>query len=135
MQKLPAKLSNFRTKFWVGNGLIAATAINLVAHYGMLNQGEMHPNLMCAPGLQFDIEQRKPIETLANAVTRKRRAATTNDRHPRAMAWIAGNRLIDPAGISFDLSVNQRDIRFKNFARAKLIREFFVRALGLRDDQ
>src|SRR5205807_878580 len=135
MQKLPAQLGNFRTKFWVGNGLIAATAINLVAHYGMLNQGEMHSNLMCAPGLQFDIEQRKPIETLANAVNRKRRSAATNDRHPRAVAWIAGNWLIDPAGISFDLSVDQRHIRLKNFSRAKLIREAFMRAPSLRDDQ
>src|SRR5438105_15880640 len=127
MQNLPAKISNIRTKFSVGNGLIAATAINLVAHYGMLNQGEMHPNLMSAPGLQFDIEQRKPIEALANAVNRKCRSAATNDRHPCAMAGIAGNRLVDPARISFDLSVNQCDVGLENFARAKLIREFFMR--------
>src|SRR5438105_11784948 len=118
MQKLPAKLSNFRTKFWVGNGLIAATPIDLVAHHGMLYPGEMHPNLMSAPGLQFDIEQRKPIETLANVVNRKRRSATTNDRHPRAMPRIAGNWLIDPAAVSFDVSVDQRDIRLENFSRA-----------------
>ena len=123
MQKLPAQLSNFRTKLWIGNGLIATTAINLVAHYGMLYPGEMHPNLMSAPGLQFDIEQRKPIETLANVVNRKRRSATTKDCHPRAMPRIAGNWLIDPAGVSLDLSVDQRDIRLKNFSRAKLIRE------------
>ena len=135
MQKLPAQLGNFRTKSWINNGLVATAPINIISHHGMFYPGEMYANLMSAPGLQFDIEQRKPIETLANAVTRKRRAATTNDRHPRAMAWIAGNRLIDPAGISFDLSVNQRDIRFKNFARAKLVREFFVRTLGLRADQ
>src|SRR5205823_7511318 len=115
MQKLPAQLSNFRTKLWIGNGLIATTAINLVAHYGMLYPGEMHSNLMSAPGLQFDIEQRKPIEALTDAVDRKRRSAATNDRHPRAMAGIAGNRLIDPAGISFDLSVDQRDVGFENF--------------------
>src|SRR5438876_5186638 len=101
----------------------------------MLYPGEMHPNLMSAPGLQFDIEQRKPIETLANVVNRKRRSATPNDRHPRAMAWIAGNRLIDPAGVSFDLSVDQCDIRLEDFSRTKLIREIFMRALGLRDDQ
>src|SRR5437870_7366158 len=68
MQKLSAQLSNFRTKSWVGYGFVATAAINIVAHYGMLYPGEMHSNLMSAPGLQFDIEQRKPIEALANAV-------------------------------------------------------------------
>jgi len=135
MQKLPAQLSNFRTESWVGNGLVATAAINIVAHYGMFYPGEMHPNLMSAPGLQFDIEQRKPIEALTDAVNRKGWSATPNDRHPRTMAWIAGNRLIDPAGISFDLSVNQSNIGFENFARTKLIREIFMRTLGLRDDQ
>src|SRR5437870_10489094 len=122
MQKLPAQLSNFRTESWVGNGLVATAAINIVAHYGMFYPGEMHSNLMSAPGLQFDIEQRKPIEALANAVNRKCRSAATNDRHPCAMAGIAGNRLVDPARISFDLSVNQCDVGLENFARTKLIR-------------
>src|SRR5439155_22249609 len=109
--------------------------INIVSHYGMLYPGKMHSNLMSAPGLQFDIEQRKPIEALANAVNRKCRSAATNDRHPCAMAGIAGNRLVDPARISFDLSVNQCDVGLENFARTKLIREFFMCTLGLRDDQ
>jgi len=135
MQKLPAHLGNFRTKFWIGDGLIATTAINLVAHYGMLYPGEMHPNLMSAPGLQFDIEQRKPIETLPNAVNRKRRSAATNDRHAGSVTTIASNRLIDPAGVCFDWSVNQCEVGLENFPRPKLIRKIFMRALGLRHDQ
>src|SRR5207247_10437214 len=91
MQKLPAQLSNFRTESWVGNGLVATTAIDLVAHYGMFYPGEMQPNLMSAPGLQFDIEQRKPIEALTDAVNRKVWSDTPTARHPRTMASSAGN--------------------------------------------
>ncbi len=134
MEKLAAQPRDSTSNDRIHNGFVTSRSVSLVSHHRMLQPGKMHANLVRAPSFEFDVQQAESIEAAVNSIKRERDATATNDCHASAMAWIARNGLIDFTAIFFQLSVNQSDIGFENFAGAKLIGETLVRAFGFGDD-
>jgi hypothetical protein len=75
--------------------IVAAATIRLITHHRMFQPREMHADLMCPSRLELNIEQRETIERTSHAIERQRIASATHDRHARAIARIARERLID----------------------------------------
>src|SRR5256885_10770919 len=85
--------------------------------------------------LQVHIQQRKTRKRFTNPVKLHRGTATANNCHAHAVARVTADRLIDFALTMFNLPVDQRKIQLENFARAKLIRQVFMRSFSLSDDE
>src|SRR6266571_2038278 len=134
VKTLAAQLANFSPQLCLGNSIVAPTAVNLIAHNRMFQPRQVNPNLMRPPRFQLNIKQREPVVSFANPIDRKSRAAAAHHSHAYAIARIASNGLIDLPGALNENSVDQRNVRLKDFARAKLIREFLVSVFGLGDN-
>ena len=67
MKELTPDPGYFRAQLMVWNSLITTAAVGLVAHYRVLDPGQMDANLMSAPCLQFDIEQRESFKAFPDA--------------------------------------------------------------------
>src|SRR5205085_2732680 len=68
VEELPPRRGDGSAQFRVRDRLIAPAAINLVAHDRMLEPSEMHSDLMRAPGLDLNIEQRESIIPPTHAI-------------------------------------------------------------------
>src|SRR4051794_24286256 len=78
----------------------------------MTDRREMNADLMRAPGLEVDLEQRPRCEALANPVARDRRPSGWDDGHARIVAWVATDRRLDAPVLSRHLAVHEREIGF-----------------------
>src|ERR1044071_9943141 len=88
----------------------------------------MNPDLVRSSRLNLHVEQSEPVKPTPHAVERKRWAATAHDSHARAVARVARNRLVNRPALLRDVTVNERDVYLENFAGAKLVCQFFMRA-------
>src|SRR6266850_690151 len=86
-------------------------------------------------GFYFHIQKREALISPACPVQRKGAAPSTHNRHPRAVTWVAGDGLIDTAGVSLKAAMDQGDIGLEHCAVAELLGQVFKGAFGFRDHQ
>lgn len=118
----------------VGDRVVAAFVIDLVANDRVVYVGHVDADLVGPAGLYLDIEQGEFCETLADLPDRYRAAAVGGDLHPQAVVLVAADRGLDRAGVFFRGPVNERDIRFVNRSLAKLLRQGLMDLIGFGDD-
>src|ERR1044072_6728451 len=87
----------------------------------------MNANLMCAPGLQFHIQQRESMIVLSHFVQGYCAAAASHHCHSRAITRIARKWLVNTSRRVIYTAVNERNVRLKDCAIAKLFREVLER--------
>src|SRR4030081_1650463 len=85
----------------------------------------MHSNLMGPSGLYFHVQKREALISPARPVERQGAAPSSHNRHPRAVTWVAGDRLIDAAGAGLKTDMDPGDIGLEHGAVAELIGEVF----------
>src|SRR6266566_7002611 len=95
----------------------------------------MHSNLMGPAGFYFHIEKRKALISPARPIKRQGAPPASHNRHPGAITWVAGDRLIDAAGAGFKAAMDQRHIGLEHGAVAELIGQVFKGGFGFRDHQ
>ena len=86
---------------------------------------------MGASGLKLDIETAESLERFTDDVKRKGGPAAGYNCHAGSVPRVTSDWLLDLAPLSFHLAMDQRDIGFGNFTRAKLIGEILVGGFGL----
>ena len=86
---------------------------------------------MGASGLKLDIETAESLERFAYDVKRKGGPPAGYNCHAGSVPRIASDWLLDLAPLTFHLAMDQRDIGFEDFTRAKLIGEILVCGFGL----
>src|SRR5215207_4537193 len=134
VEELAAEGGDARAQRRVGERLVAAAAVGLVADDRVLEPGEVDAYLVRAAGLDLHVEEREAREALPHAPEREGRAPAAHDGHPRAVARVAGERLFDLPALLARHPVRERDVGLEDRARAELVREALVRAGGLGDD-
>src|SRR5690349_22846044 len=102
--------------------LLAAPAIDRIALDRMLDRGEVHADLVRAPGLELALEQRVAGESLLHAVVRGRGLAAGDDRHARALGRMPTDGLVDGA-VGGDLAACEREVGALHGARLQLAHE------------
>ena len=83
----------------IGDGVIAALVIYLVADDRVIDIGHVDADLMCAAGFDLDIEQREFVESFSNGPKCQGTAAMVRDLHPESVVLIAADRGVDGAGV------------------------------------
>ncbi len=75
----------------------------------------MHSNLMGPAGFYFHIEKRKALISPARPIKRQGAPPASHNRHPGAITWVAGDRLIDAAGAGFKAAMDQGHIGLRKY--------------------
>src|SRR5579872_6669645 len=99
----------------------------------------MHANLMGAPGIDLDFDQRElavgRIDSAKYLVVRDSFTSTGVTRcHADTANAVAANACRDRARLLFYPTVNQGNVLLLYFALGKLLSEFAMRFIILRDD-
>lgn len=68
VKKLTTKLRDATTNQGIDDGFVAAAPIRFIADNRMFQPGQVYANLMCATGLQFDVQKSEAIESLPDSV-------------------------------------------------------------------
>jgi hypothetical protein len=116
------------------------SAIKRVAHHGMANRREMHPDLVGSACLNLYLKKREfpvlRINAAKHRVVRYRLSASFNaDRHPRSPDRIASYGSKDGAAISRYEAVHERNVGLLRGTLSELRRELPVRLVVLGDNQ
>src|SRR6185312_11334775 len=98
--------------------VVSTAAVHTVTNDRMLEPRKVHSDLMSSSRFDFHIEQGEATELPPNIVDRERRPAATNHRHAGAIASIASDGLVDLSNLLFHDSMNQSNVRLKDFAFA-----------------
>ena len=96
MQRLaPKAAQRLGQRLRAAAGKLQASGVDGIAQQRESAMGQMHSNLMGAPGLQFDIEGGVMGKALTQAkVSERRFAAVTEHGHARALPGVTSNRRI-----------------------------------------
>src|ERR1051326_458578 len=95
VEKLTTKLRDATANHWIADRFVAASSVSFVTDDGEFQPGEMDANLVGPTRLQLDIKDRKAIKSLPYPIQGQGRAPAADNRHARAMPWIARDWLID----------------------------------------
>src|SRR3982751_5895049 len=79
----------------VRDGFVAALVVGFVGDDGVVDRGQMHPDLVCAAGFYLDVEESEFFEPLPYLPKRKSAAAVRGDRHLRPMPAVTGDGTVD----------------------------------------
>src|SRR5947209_1478814 len=124
MQKIPSKR-------WQDDSLhtqLLCCAVQSIAHHWMLQRGEVHSNLMRAPGVELDLYQSRAVDLGERLPVRARLARIRDGRsvpglalrgHARAMDRIAPNGQLDTAGHFAENALQERYICLLDVSLAK----------------
>lgn len=66
MEEKTIQTFDLLSDFQIRHGFVATRVIKLVADDRMFDESEMHANLMRPPGFDFDVKERKTLESLSD---------------------------------------------------------------------
>src|SRR4029077_17654114 len=110
-------------------------SVHRVADDRVSDRGEMHADLMSAPGSQRDLEDGGAAKALDHAKVGDRFATSLDDRHAPAVAGMTGDRRVDGPGVLAKAAVDERPVGTAERAITQLPGQVSVRALALRNHQ
>ena len=134
VKKLPPERVDCGARVRIRHSLITTLAVRFVAHDRVFQPCQVNSDLVRAPRLDLYVEQGESLITLPDAVKRKRRARATHNGHARPRGRVTPYGLVYPPAVLRDEAVDERDVRFENLARPKLIRKILMHVFGFRDD-
>ena len=86
----------------------------------MSDRGEVHADLVCAPGVQVRPQQVSGIEARQPGEVRPRRPSSTDDRHARSVSRVTSDRLVDREAILTHVPPCERCIATNDAPRLEL---------------
>ena len=99
VQKKPAKRIDGIADIGIGDGVVAALVVDLVADDRVIDIAHVDADLVRAAGFDLDVEQREFFKSLSHFPEREGTAAVGGDLHPQAVVLVAADRRLDLAGI------------------------------------
>ena len=137
MQEVPLERRDLSLDLRIANRVLAPAAISRIPDYRMTDVRQVNSYLMRAAGLDLHIQQREAAEAFGHFKNGMRCAAGSASKHRHSSSIIAAapDASLDLAALLRHPSVDQRDVHFEHLAVAKLVRQAFVRAVVLCDDQ
>ena len=72
MKELAVELGNLSANLRIPNHIVAAAAVRFITDDWMFYPRKVHANLMRAASLQFDVNEREPVESFTRAINRAR---------------------------------------------------------------
>src|SRR4051812_20514885 len=131
VQKIPAGLAVFLRELGM-----AALAIQVVSSNRMTNCAEVNANLMRAPRLNSNFQQRKTANFFHNTIRSQRRAAAVRvSAHTGAHPGMAGNIECNLTGRLWEFSMDQRNVDLLDRSILKSLAQAGVGVIVLCHDQ
>ncbi len=112
---------------------LAASAVRGVAEQRMPERGQVHADLVRAPGFEAALHERGGAEALDDVDVRARGLAGRDDGHLGALRRMAPDRRVDRRRAR-EVAEHDRDVLALDAARRQLPDEIDLRGPGLRDD-
>ena len=112
-----------------------SAAVKRIAEQGMPDARHVHADLVRAPGLKPDIEQRKAVKAFGNGIVRDGGAPVRDDRHLLAVARISADRAVDRAVRIPEIAAGDRLVFTVDAVLLQAVRKHRVRKVVFRHDE